>query len=120
MNSASQKLLLDVQAAGAGILQHLAGKTLTDYSGSRLLRRAVEREFEIIGEALKRLSESDPAAAARVSELRTIISFRNRVIHGYDTVDDMVVWGITESRLPLLLSEVATLLAENGGAPPRD
>ncbi len=93
MTVATKKLLLDVREAGESILENTAGKSLAEYSRSRLLRRAVEREFEIIGEALRRLAEGDPVTAASVSQLRRIIDFRNRIIHGYDTIDDTVVWG---------------------------
>jgi uncharacterized protein with HEPN domain len=107
---ATKKLLLDVREAGESILQHTAGKSFATYEADRFFRRAVEREFEIIGEALNRLDRVDPAVAERVSELRRIVDFRNRVIHGYDTVDDVVVWGIIEKHLPQLAAEVASLL----------
>jgi len=77
-------------------------------------RRAVEREFEIIREALNRLDRLDPPTAARISELRRIVDFRNRIIHGYDTVDDAVVWGIVEKHLPPLVNEVVMLIEESG------
>lgn len=80
-------------------------------------RRAVEREFEIIGEALSRLVRLDPLMEKRIPELRPTISFRNRIIHGYDTVDDAVVWGVVEKHLPLLIAEVVALLEEGEGAP---
>jgi uncharacterized protein with HEPN domain len=110
MTVATKKLLLDVREAGESILQHTSGKTLSEYSADRFFRRAVEREFEIIGEALRRIELRDPSVAARISELRRIIDFRNRIIHGYDTVDDAVVWGVTEKRLPSLVKEVTDLL----------
>jgi uncharacterized protein with HEPN domain len=69
----------------------------------------VEREFEIIGEALNRIDRLDSPTAARISELRRIVDFRNRIIHGYDTVDD-AVGGIAEKHLPLLVREVTGLL----------
>jgi uncharacterized protein with HEPN domain len=110
MTVATKKLLLDVREAGESILQHTSEKTLSEYSADRFFRRAVEREFEIIGEALRRIELRDPSVAARISELRRIIDFRNRIIHGYDTVDDAVVWGITEKHLPFLIKEVTDLL----------
>jgi uncharacterized protein with HEPN domain len=110
MTVATKKLLLDVREPGESILQNTSGKTLSEYSADRFFRRAVEREFEIIGEALRRIEQRDPPAAARISELRRIIDFRNRIIHGYDTVDDVVVWGVTERHLPFLIKEVTDLL----------
>jgi len=115
MTVATKKLLLDVREAGESILQHSTGSSLAEYRTDRFFRRAVEREFEIIGEALKRIDRLDPATAACISELRLIVDFRNRIIHGYDTVDDAVVWGIVETHLPLLMKEVADL-ADAGGA----
>jgi len=116
MTVATKKLLLDVREAGESILQHTAGKGLAQYSVDRFFRRAVEREFEIIGEALKRINQIDPPTATRISELRRTVDFRNRIIHGYDTVDDGVVWGIVEKHLPLLIKEVAGLLDADGAA----
>jgi uncharacterized protein with HEPN domain len=116
MTVATKKLLLDVREAGESILQHTRGKSLAEYSADRFFRRAVEREFEIIGEALNRLQQLDPAIAERISELRRIVDFRNRIIHGYDTVDDAVVWGITEKHLPQLMREVGDLLDSNAAS----
>ena len=114
MTIATKKLLLDVCEAGESILQHTAGQSLAQYSADRFFRRAVEREFEIIGEALNRIDRLDSATAGRISELRKIVDFRNRIIHGYDTVDDAVVWGIVETHLPSLIREVSALLEPNG------
>jgi uncharacterized protein with HEPN domain len=116
MTVAAKKLLLDVREAGESILQHAAGKSLAEYSADRFFRRAVEREFEIIGEALNRIDRLDPPTAERISELRLVVNFRNRIIHGYDTVDDTVVWGIVEKHLPLLIKEVASLVDSDGAA----
>ncbi|MGA2177851.1 MAG: DUF86 domain-containing protein [Verrucomicrobiota bacterium] len=110
MTDATKKLLLDVVEAGESILEHTGNRTLADYTRDRFFRRAVEREFEIIGEALNRLTRVDAATAARISELRRIVDFRNRIIHGYDTVDDQVVWGIVEQHLPVLVNEVRAIL----------
>lgn len=81
-----------------------------EYSADRFFRRAVEREFEIIGEALHRLDRFDPETGALITELRRIVDFRNRIIHGYDTIDDIVVWGVIEKFLPMLDREISGLL----------
>lgn len=63
---------------------------------------AVERQFEIIGEALKRLSRVNPDLAQRVPDLREIVNFRNLLIHGYAAIDHAQVWRIAETLLPAL------------------
>lgn len=80
-----------------------------------MVRAAVERKFEIIGEALAQLARLDPALAARVPEYRRIIAFRNVIIHGYATVDDGEVWRIAMTLLPGLRAVVAGLLRELSG-----
>ena len=102
MNNQTQKLLFDVLDSGRSIQTWCAGRSFSGYETDRQLRRAVEREFEIIGEALNRLTQLDPAMAARISHIQRIVGFRNRIIHGYDTVDDATVWGVIERYLPPL------------------
>jgi uncharacterized protein with HEPN domain len=77
-----------------------------------MLRSAVERQFEIIGEALAQLAKLDEKAVVRVSEHRRIIAFRNILIHGYTEVDDRLVRDIVQTKLPVLRREVETLLSE--------
>ena len=113
MNDRTRKLLFDVLDSCRSIRQWCATRSFSDYEAERQFRRAVEREFEIIGEALNRLDRTDPPTAARISELRRIVDFRNRIIHGYDTVDDTVVWGIVERHLPALVKEAIGLLESN-------
>ena len=106
------KTLEDVQDAAAFILEATEDKTLDDYSSDRLLRNAVERNFEVIGEAVGRLLHNDPDAASRLSQHERIVAFRNVLIHGYDLVDDELAWDTVTSKLPVLLSEVEALLQE--------
>ncbi len=75
-----------------------------------MLRAAVERQFEIIGEALAQLARVDAAVAERISDYRRIISFRNILIHGYADVDNGLVWDIVETKLPPLQRDIALLL----------
>jgi len=110
MEREAKKLLLDVLTSCRAIQEFTAGKSLRDYEQSRLLRSATEREFEVIGEALNRLDKFAPNVAAKISSKEQIISFRNRIIHGYDSVDDVIVWSIVENNLPILCKEVEKLI----------
>ncbi|MEO8007680.1 MAG: DUF86 domain-containing protein, partial [Betaproteobacteria bacterium] len=80
------------------------------YRGDRLLRQAIERNFEIIGEAIKRLGKHDPEIVARIGEHRQVIAFRNVLIRGYDLVDHALVWSTIEQQVPAPLRDVGALL----------
>jgi uncharacterized protein with HEPN domain len=69
----------------------------------------VERQFEIVGEALNRLQKLDPELVAQISDYRRIIAFRNVLAHGYDVVSDEVVWDIVQNRLDVLRQDIARL-----------
>ena len=116
MQRKTPKLLRDIRDAAAFILEATRGKTLDDYRTDRLLRHAVERNFEIIGEAVKRLASVDSATASRIGDYRRIIAFRNILIHGYDLVDHAQVWGVVVNQVPILNEQVAALLREVAGA----
>jgi uncharacterized protein with HEPN domain len=109
MHPDSAKLLWDAQQATQRISRFTAGKSFEQYVGDELLRSGVERQFEIVGEALNQLSRLDPATAATIPDLPRIVAFRNVLIHGYADVDDRVVWGVIESSL-LALQEALSLL----------
>jgi hypothetical protein len=79
-----------------------------------LLRSAVDRLFTIIGEALTRLEKLDASVASRISDYRKIIGFRNVLIHGYEVIDDAIVWTTVQNHLPILKQQVETLLAGFG------
>lgn len=82
------------------------------YAGNAMAQAAVERKFEIIGEALNQLSKFDAAAATRIPDLPQIVAFRNQLIHGYATVNVSTVWNIAQNALPTLINAVQTLLDE--------
>lgn len=73
-----------------------------------MLRRAIEREFEIIGEAMSRIEKQDPTV--NITAKKLIISMRNRVIHGYDKIDNEIIWGTIVRYLPTLKIEIENLL----------
>ena len=87
---------------------------LTQFKQDRLLRQAVERNFEIIGEALRRLEKDDPDTAARIADYRRIIAFRNVLIYGYDVIDPAIVWSAITDDLTPLLRDVQALLKTLG------
>jgi uncharacterized protein with HEPN domain len=112
MQPKTPKLLDDVRDAAAFIRQVTDGKTLGVYGADRLLRQAVERNFEIIGEAISRLARVDPDTAARIGDHPQIIAFRNVLIHGYDLINDAQVWQVITHDVPRLEQQVSELLRE--------
>ncbi|MEI9478066.1 MAG: HepT-like ribonuclease domain-containing protein [Deltaproteobacteria bacterium] len=107
-----RKYLYDMKQACELLLQFTAGKTFTDYSADPILRSAVERQFEIVGEALAQALRLDPDLVAKITNTARIIAFRNRLIHGCASIADGIVWGILEANLPTLYREVSTLLKD--------
>lgn len=105
--------LWDVARAAEAIEQFVAGLDVESYAASELVHSAVERKFEVIGEALGQLAKLDPAMAARIPDLREIVAFRNLLIHGYAVVEHARVLGIARSSLPGLRAAVATLLGDH-------
>lgn len=84
-----------------------------DYLADEMMRAAVERQFEIIGEALAGVRRIDPETAASIPDLSRIVAFRNILIHGYATVDDRLVWGIVEGKLLGLREAIRRLLEDS-------
>ena len=73
-----------------------------------MLRRAIESEFEIIGEAKSRIEKLD--STLNITAKKLIFSMRNRVIHGYDKIDNEIIWGTIVRHLPTLKIEIEILL----------
>lgn len=104
--------LLDVLDAARAVQTFMRGRTREEYDNDRLLRSAIDREFEIVGEALNRLRRDDPTVAVRVPAVAEIIGFRNVLIHGYDIVDRDAVWKAITVEVPVLVATVTVLLEE--------
>lgn len=104
-----QACLLDILRAGERIISATVERSFDEYRANWLLRAAVERQFEIIGEALARAKRIDPELVDRIADSDKIIAFRNQVIHGYDSVDHEIVWGIIERYLPPLLEQTKVI-----------
>lgn len=111
MRLEAKKLVFDVAQAAKLVQSFTQSRSFEDYVNDPMLRSAVERQFEIMGEALSKLAKIDPQVAGKVPDYRKIISFRNVLIHGYDAVLDEVVWGLVETKLPDLLKTIEKLLA---------
>lgn len=103
--------LHDLISAGKEIKSFVADRTFDDYKSDSMLRSAVERKFEIMGEALTRIRKIDPALLSKIRDNRDIISFRNILIHGYDTIDDRIVWGVIQEDLDNLIADAEALLS---------
>ena len=112
MQLEAKSLLHDIQQAISRIVEFTRNAGFADYRRSAMMRSAVERQLEIIGEAVAKLSSIDPGLADRITDHSLIISFRNRLIHGYFTVDDRVVWDVVQVHLPSLRREIEALLEE--------
>jgi len=110
MQPKTPKLLADIHDAASFILEVTRGKFLAYYGRDHSMRQTVERNFEIIGEAVNRLPRVDPPVAAWISSTSRIVAFRNLLIHGYDMIDDAEVWKVIADSLPMLLAEVQALL----------
>ncbi|MBU2062254.1 MAG: DUF86 domain-containing protein [Bacteroidetes bacterium] len=109
MQHSVEMYLLDISNSIDSIFEYLVEeRNFKIYESSKLLRRAVEREFEIIGEATNRLIKID------ISDSRRIVDLRNWVIHAYDNVDNVIIWGIIHKDLPLLKKQVSDLLKTKG------
>lgn len=106
--------LWDVREAARAIQSFTADLDAKAFVSDEMVQAAVERKFEVIGEALNQLTKLDAALAARIPDVPQIVAFRNQLIHGYATVNPATVWHIARNALPGLLSAVQTLLDELG------
>jgi uncharacterized protein with HEPN domain len=103
------KYLYDVQTSIQSIKDFTIDiKSFQDFENNKLVKRAVERELEIIGEAINRLLKMNNSI--QITNARKIVNLRNWVIHSYDNVDSVIIWAILQKDLPLLKTEVSALL----------
>jgi uncharacterized protein with HEPN domain len=94
------------------LLEFTANKTVDDYINERGFRSALERELQIIGEALIQLEKVAPTLAGQIPEYQNIIGFRHVLVHGYDSLDPMTVWNVVETKLEELAQKIQVLLGE--------
>jgi len=102
MTERTPKLLLDAVNAIMAAREFVEGISLAQYLADKMRRSAVERQLEILGEASGRLARMSPALLHTITDLKLAIDLRNRIIHGYDAVDDEIVYlTVTEDLSPL-------------------
>ena len=113
MEDEIKKYLQDILSATDEITMFFDGKEMrfAEFETNMMLRRAVERNIEIIGEAMNRVLKADPSIA--ITNARKIVDARNYIIHGYDRLSTDILWSIVVNHIPLLRSEVFGML---GGA----
>lgn len=112
MRPESRALLYDINAAITLIFEFTGPMDWPEYQRDSKTQSAVERQFVTIGEAVRRLALADAETSAGIPHQRTIISFRNVLVHAYDRVEDEVVWGVIQRNLPELRERVQVLLAQ--------
>ncbi len=110
MTDKAPKLLVDALGAIGAAREFLATTSLEHYLVDKMRRSAVERQLEILGEACARLAKLDLDLPIQPGNLRLAIGLRNRIIHGYDAVDDEIVYQTVKDDLPLLEAELVELL----------
>jgi len=109
MNRETNKLLFDIHNAILKIEQYLTGsKKFEDYQNNPMLQQAVERNIEIIGEAVNSLLKID--LNLPLSNARKIVNTRNKLIHGYDDIENSEIWAIIIKHIPILKEEVEKLI----------
>ncbi len=108
MENKINKFLFDIKESIEAIESYLKNASFEIYQENKMLRRAVEREFEIIGEAMYRISKLNPEI--KIKNKEAIIGMRNRIIHGYDIIDEEVIWSTVHDHLPTLKIEIQKML----------
>jgi uncharacterized protein with HEPN domain len=109
MDDSVKKYLIDIQTAIRTIDLFIGeSRNFFDYQNNLMLKRATEREFEIIGEALNKMLKLENSP--EIKNHKQIISLRNYIIHAYDSINDATIWGIITNHLPLLKTEISNLL----------
>lgn len=112
MKNKTKKLLFDIHTAIDNIDSYIGEKKyFNDYDTNPMLQDAVERNFEILGETMNKLLGLDPEI--KISNSKRIVDARNKIIHGYDEIENSQIWGIIVNYLPVLKKEVRLLLEEN-------
>ena len=105
-----KKYLYDIANCCEFVLEITRNKTVEDYKNDRIFRSALERELQIIGEAILQLDNISPENAEKISQHRSIIGFRHVLVHGYASLDPGTVWNVVETKISVLLEQAKKLL----------
>ena len=115
MDERIEKYLYDIKIAIDEIelfMKQLSTLNFVEYTQNLLLKRAIERELGIIGEAMNRIIKRDTDFINQIPEAKSIISLRNYIIHSYDSVSDQNIWAIINNHLPKLKQQIESLIQE--------
>lgn len=110
MSHKAEKYLFDMLSSCEFLIDFTADKTIDNYIKDRAFRSALERELQIIGEALIQLEKVAPDIASKIPGYQNIIGFRHVLVHGYATLDPATVWNVVETKLENLEKEIRSLL----------
>lgn len=105
--------LHDAVSACQLILKFSEGISLQEYQENLMIKSAVERQFEILGEALNRIKKLEPDFLSEISDWQRIIAFRNVIAHAYDSIDDEIVFLVIQKQIPTLLEEASEKLTRS-------
>lgn len=109
--------LHDALDACRELLVFTSGRGFDDYQRDPMLRAAVERKLEIVGEALRKAMTGAPWIESRIPDARRIIATRNHIVHEYDALDDGLLWDAACYKIPELAALLEYVIAENQPAP---
>ncbi|MBK9983448.1 MAG: DUF86 domain-containing protein [Saprospiraceae bacterium] len=116
MDERIEKWCYDIKMAISEIdsfLAELKSNSFEEYQSNLLLKRAIEREFEIIGEAIHRIIKQDPSFSTTIPEAKSIIGLRNQIIHAYDNISDENIWSILVNHLPILKQQIDDIIGSS-------
>jgi uncharacterized protein with HEPN domain len=109
MDESSLKHYYDAREAARAIRRFASGRSYEDYCTDEMLSSAIERKFEIIGEAFARIRRQRPDDLCLIGEWPAIIGFRNILAHAYEQIEDAVVWGIVTEQLPRFIEQLEAI-----------
>ncbi len=112
MDERIHKWLYDIKIAIEEIDSYFpdSSRNFHHYKDNLMMKRAIERDLEIIGEAINRIIKADPEFLNKITNAKSIIGLHNQVIHSYDNISDENIWSILITHLPQLKLEINLLL----------